>query len=104
MYDTTSPAEWAAGGCAGVSAISVIALAMAFVDADAAYFDPRPAVRRALVSPAVCWLLNEVSKAHADVRELAGEARLFARLSLREAALTAAALLALLTITPGATR
>jgi hypothetical protein len=29
-----------------VTAISVISLAMAFADADAGYFDPRPAVRR----------------------------------------------------------
>ncbi len=37
----TSPAEWASAGCAGLSAINLICLAMAFADADLAYFDPR---------------------------------------------------------------
>lgn len=92
----TSPAEWAAAGSLGVSAISLIGLAMAFADADLAYFDPRPAAARVVASRPACWVLNEVSKAHADVRELAGEARLYAALSLRETAVSAAALLALL--------
>ena len=49
-------------------------------------------------------VLVHVANARLDVRETAAEARLYAALSLREMALTAAALLALLTINPGATR
>lgn len=79
-----SPAEWASAGCAGLSAISVIGLALAFVDADLAYFDPRP-----LLARAGDRVLVEVVNA---------------RLLLRDAAISLAALLALLTINPGATR
>lgn len=42
----SSPAEWAAAGCAGVTAIAVIKFALAFADADLAYFDPRPLLGR----------------------------------------------------------
>jgi hypothetical protein len=34
--------DWAAAGFLGLSAIGLIALALAFADADLAYFDPRP--------------------------------------------------------------
>lgn len=102
---THSPSEWAAFGSLGLGCwAACAALLYLSYDAEAADFDPRPAVARAVASRPVCWLLNEVSKAHADVRETAAEARLYAALSLREIALTAAALLALLTINPGATR
>ena len=74
-----SPAEWASAGCAGLSAISVIALGLAFADADLAYFDPRP-----LLSRVGDRLLVEAVNA---------------RYFLRDAALSLAALLALLTIT-----
>jgi len=74
------------------------------VDADLADFDPRPAVRRVLNTDAGARAVVAVFNAKADAAELAADARIFARLSLREAAVTAAALLALLTITPGATR
>lgn len=47
MYDTHTPAEWAESLLPGVGAVGLIALALAFADADLAYFDPRPAVRRA---------------------------------------------------------
>jgi ABC-type phosphate transport system auxiliary subunit len=77
---TTSPAEWASAGCAGVTAISLIGLALAFADADLAYFDPRPLLVRAGDR-----VLVEVVNA---------------RLLLRDAAISLAALLALLTITP----
>lgn len=79
-----SSADWAAAGCAGLSAISLIGLALAFADADLAYFDPRPLARRAADR-----LLVEVCRARHTPRELA---------------VAAAALYALLTITPGATR
>lgn len=75
-----SPAEWASSGCAGLSAISLIGLALAFVDADLAYFDPRPALGR--VGDRV---LVEVVNA---------------RLLLRDAAISLAALLALLVPAP----
>ncbi|MEU3280519.1 hypothetical protein [Streptomyces antibioticus] len=42
-----SPAEWAAAGFLGLSAISLIRLALALADADLAYFDPRPWLGRA---------------------------------------------------------
>lgn len=64
----------------------------------------KPVVWVAVRSAAVYPLLREWDNACHTVREAASEARLYARLSLREAALTAAALLALLTINPGATR
>ncbi|WP_435279105.1 hypothetical protein [Streptomyces sp. 1222.5] len=38
---TASPADWAAAGSLGLSAIGLIAFALAFADADLAYFDPR---------------------------------------------------------------
>lgn len=90
-------------GSVGVYAAGCSLLYLTY-DADLADFDPRPVVARAVASRPACWVLNEVSKAHADVRVTAAEARLYAALSLRETALTAAALLALLTINPGATR
>lgn len=49
-------------------------------------------------------LLVTVAAARLDVRETAAEARMYAALSLRDAALTGAALLALLTINPEHTR
>jgi hypothetical protein len=64
----------------------------------------RPAVWDGVRSEAVYPLLREFDNGRHAVREMAAETRLFARLSLREAALTAAALLALLTITPEHTR
>lgn len=54
----------------------------------------RPAVQRTADR-----LLVTVTNARLDAREMAAEARVYVRLSLREAAVTAAALLALLTIT-----
>ena len=59
------------------------------VDADLADFDPRPAVRRALVSPAADRVLVEVRRACDTPRELA---------------VAAAALLMLATINPGDAR
>lgn len=70
------------------------------VDADASDFDPRPAVRRVLDTDAGARAVVAVFNAKADVAEMAVDARIFARLSLREAAVTAAALLALLVPSP----
>lgn len=46
MYETTSLREWLSGLSLGMSALALICLALAFADADAAYFDPRPALAR----------------------------------------------------------
>lgn len=84
MSQTHSLAEWAAVLSLGVSAVAVIRLALAFADTDLAYFDPRPLLGRA-----------------GD--RLPVEA-VNARLLPRDAAITCAALLALLLPTEGATR
>jgi hypothetical protein len=47
---THTAAEWASAGSLGLSAISLIRLALAFADADGGYFDPRPAVRRTVAA------------------------------------------------------
>ena len=78
---THSPADWAAAGCLGLSAIGLIALAVAFADADLADFDPRPALSRLVESGRLDPLLVAVVTAKA---------------ATREAALTVAALLMLL--------
>jgi hypothetical protein len=70
---------------------------------------PRPAVDAVeavwpTVQRAGDWLLVAVAAARLDVREMAVEARLYALLSLRDAALTGAALLALLLPTTEVTR
>ncbi|MFM9629434.1 hypothetical protein ACKI10_17625 [Streptomyces galilaeus] len=84
--------------------MSLIGLALAFAGADAEYFDPRPAVVRAVAAGRFDPVLIRVANARYDVREMAADARAFLVLSLRENALTVAALLALLTITPGDAR
>lgn len=61
-----SPAEWVSAGSAGLSAVSLIVLAMAFVDADASYFDPRPLARRTADR-----VLVEVRRVRDTPRELA---------------------------------
>jgi len=106
-----SPAEWVQAGCLGVSSISLIALGLAFADADAGYFDPRWQVSRLVESGRLDALLVALSgvkydarQAAAEARESAAAARYLAALSLRDAALTAAALLALLFPATGGTR
>lgn len=73
-------------------------------DADLTDFDPRPVVRRVVDAGRLDGLLVRVANVRFDVREAVAEARLYAALSLRDSAFTATALLALLMITPGATR
>lgn len=82
-----TPSEWAAAGSLGLSAIGVIALAMSFADADAAYFDPRYQLARLVESGAVDPLLIAVGPVLA---------------ASREAVRDAAALLILLTTSPKA--
>lgn len=90
-----TPAEWAAAGSLGVSAIGLVALALAFAEADADYFDPRPAARRAVA--AVHQVAVHVG--HDCNRALATSLRT-ARALRAEAAWTVAALL-ILTIPTG---
>ncbi len=77
-----------------------------FVDGDtrATDFDPRPAVRRAVESGRFDALLIAVGPALHDARNAGRAAVERARHAPRDAAITVAALLMLLTITPGGTR
>lgn len=100
MYDTHTPAEWVEAGCLGLSAISLIALALAFADADYVVSDPRPAARRVLTSghQAVVDAGHTINRALATGRRVGSHA-------LRDAAISVAALLALLVpATPETTR
>lgn len=81
VSQTHDLAEWAAVLSLGVSAISLIGFALAFAPADVEYFDPRP------------WLGRAGDRLLVEA--------LNARLTLRDAAITAAALL---TIRPEALR
>ncbi|CAM5509114.1 hypothetical protein [Streptomyces aurantiogriseus] len=105
MYDTHSPAEWAAMGSLSVSLFAAVSAPYFLLVEAEVWAWPSPLVRgadrvRPAVGRAVDWLLVEVANARFDAREFAADARSFARLSLREAAVSVAALLALLTITP----
>lgn len=99
--DLSAPAAISLGVGAAAS-VSIPALLLA--DAHRSDFDPRPLLARAVRSEAVYPLLREWDIARYDARELAASAVLYARLSLRDAAFTAAALLALLTVRPEALR
>jgi len=107
---TTTLAEWAQMTSLAVSLYAALSVPyFLLVDADRADFRLQalaslPLPRLLLDTDAGGRLVVAVFNAKADARELAVDVRTFARLSLREAAVTAAALLALLTITPGATR
>jgi len=107
---TTSPAEWAQMTSLAVALYAALSASyFLLVDADRADFRLQvlaslPLPRLLLDTDAGGRLVVAVFNAKADARELAVDVRTFARLSLREAAVTAAALLALLTINPGATR
>lgn len=89
MTHTHTLADLAASVSLGTSAVALIGLALCFADADLADFDPRPALARLVESGRVDVLLLAVANA---------------RLALRDAALTAAALLAVLLPAPEATR
>lgn len=81
-YHSHSAAEWASFVSLGVGVWAAgSALVLLICDADLKDFDPRPAVRRALESPAADRLLVEVVNA---------------RHALREAAVSASALLLIL--------
>jgi hypothetical protein len=105
----TTPAEWAQMVSLSVGLYAAASVpCFLLVDAEcwawprpltAAVAAARPVVWSAVRSEAVYPLLREFDNARHASREMAAEARLYASLSLREAALTAAALFALLTIT-----
>ncbi len=104
--DLTVPAAISLALCGWASCASVLYLTY---DAAPSDFDPRPAVRRVVWdvtrSEALYPLLRDWDNAPHDARELAAAVVLDARLTARHAALTAAALAALLLpATEGATR
>lgn len=102
---THSLADWLAVVSFSIGTYAALSvLYFLTVDADPGYFDPRPALSRAVESGRLDVSLIAVANAKYDVRETASKARQLAALNLRDAALTAAALLALLTITPGDAR
>ncbi|MFF4834045.1 hypothetical protein [Streptomyces sp. NPDC001315] len=94
----TSPQEWAQMASLAIGMYGAAsAVWFLTVDADLADFDPRPAVSRVVESGAADRLLVAVANAKWDVCA-------FVLSSLRDAALTAAALLALLLPAHGGTR
>lgn len=105
MYATHSLPEWAAVMSFGIGTHAALSVPYFLtVDADLVDFDPRPAVFRLVESGRLDLVLIAVANAKYDVRAFVADARRLAALNLRDAAITAAALLALLTITPGDAR
>jgi hypothetical protein len=109
---THSLADWLAVVSFGIGAHAAISVPYFLtVDADPGYFDPRPAMSRAVESGRLDLALIAVASAKCGVREAASEARVFvadarqlAALNLRDAAISLAALLALLFPVAGGTR
>lgn len=100
-YQAHSPAEWAAFLSLAVGIASAASVPFQLtVDADLADFDPRPGLARLVESGRVDAVLIAVVNAKHTARTAAVRARHIPR----DAAISLAALLALLTITPGATR
>ncbi len=98
MSHTHSLSEWMSAGSLGLSAISLIALALAFADAD---FDPRPLLARA--HQLAVFAARDLDRAVAAVRhELAPHAMAVrhAVYGGREIVRDLAALLLLLTTSP----
>ena len=105
MYATHSLAEWFAFLLLGVGAHGALSVPYFLaVDADLCDFDPRPALSRAVESGRLDLLLIAVADAKYDVREFVTDTRQLTALSLRDAALSAAALAALLFPVAGGTR
>jgi hypothetical protein len=99
---TPTPAEWVAFLSLGLSISSAVSIPFwLFVDADLADFDPRLAVRRAVESGRYDRLLCAAANAKHDTRAAVDRARR----APRDAAISAAALLLLLSpAAPEATR
>ena len=105
MYATHSLADWFAFLLLGVGAHGALSVPYFLaVDADLADFDPRPAVSRLVESGRLDAVLVAVANARYDTREFVADGWQFAALSLRDAALSLAALLALLLPASEATR
>ncbi|MER5715786.1 hypothetical protein [Streptomyces sp. NPDC002132] len=105
MYDTHSPAEWAAMGSLALGIYAAASVPYWLLVEAEVWAWPAPLVRaagraRPAVQPAVDRLLIAVTNAKWDAREFAADARALVLLPLRDAALTLAALVALLTSTP----
>lgn len=84
--------EWAAAISFGIASYAVLSVpVLLLADADPADFDPRPAVRRAIESGRLDPALIAVT----NTRHAAHEAAARIRNAPRDAAITAAALLAL---------
>jgi hypothetical protein len=101
-----SPAEWASAGCAGVGALGLICLVMAFVDADPADLDPRPVCRRVVTGAhqGVVHAGHDLAWAASSARHHALPLLAALRVAPRDAALSLAALLVLLLPATGGTR
>ncbi|HEY9353724.1 MAG TPA: hypothetical protein VIP28_10750 [Nocardioides sp.] len=102
---THTPTEWLAAGSLGLTAISLIRLALAFVDTDLAYFDPRPAAHRVTASlhRGAVYAGHDLNRAAASARHhLAPTTALLwhAVFAAREMARDLAALLLMLTTIP----
>jgi hypothetical protein len=108
---TTSAAEWAEMVSLAVALYAAASVPyFLLVDADRADFDPRPTLART-ANPVWQTAVNagkDLNWAAASgqhyAREFTRDVRSFARLSLRDYAFTATALLAFLTINPGDAR
>lgn len=102
---THTPTEWLQAGSLGVTAISLIALALAFVDADAKDFDPRPAARRvtAVLHQGAVHAGHDLTRAVTSARHHTAPATALvwhAVFAAREMARDMAALLLMLTTIP----
>lgn len=100
MSHAASLDDWLTALSVGQMALGALGFSMSFVDADLADFDPRPAVRRAIESGRYDPVLITVGPMKADARRAAARARHIPR----DAAISAAALLALLTTPKGTPR
>ncbi|HKX45309.1 MAG TPA: hypothetical protein VFF37_08385 [Streptomyces sp.] len=93
MYDTHAPAEWLATGSAAIGVYAACCVPyFLLVEAELKDFDPRPALSRAIESESFYPLLREWDNARHSVRCAAVRARHIPR----DAAISTAALLALL--------
>jgi hypothetical protein len=102
---THSLADWLAMVCMAVSGYGAFSAPyFLLVDAARSDFDPRPALARLIESGRLDALLIAVGPALVDARDAVTDVRAFARLTLRNAALSVAALLTLLTPSPEVTR
>ena len=94
---THTLADWLAVVSFGIGSHAALSVPYFLtVDADLVDFDPRPAAFRVVESGRLDVVLIAVANAKYDARKTASEARQLAALNLRDAAISLAALLALL--------